>query len=329
MAASSLDGGTARWNQIAERGSLWGLRFSVWCYRVFGRSVATLLAHAIVAYFFLTDRRGRRASIAYLRRVRATPEGRARLERPPGLWQSFLHYREFALVIVDRVAMWFGDGDDFEFESHGVDYFDRLAEEGRGSIVAGAHLGNFDALRLLAVRARTAVNVLMFTDHAQHINRILRELSPHAEARVIRVSPTSVQAVFEVRRCLERGEVVAILGDRVEPMDRGRTQRVRLLGGEVELPQAPFLLAGLLECPVVFMVALRRDAGRYRVHCHPVFDPAAGPSGAPGRDREAEAAKGVAAYAELLERYCVRHPYQWFNFYDYWGELDSPGGAAR
>jgi len=323
MSASSRGGSSPRWTQIAERGSLWGLRFSVWCYRVLGRRVATLLAHVIVTYFFLTDGRGRRSSAAYLRRVRATPEGRAHLRSRPGLWECFLHYREFALVIVDRVGLWFGGGGDFEFESHGVEYFDRLTEEGRGSIVVGAHMGNFDALRLLAVRARTVVNVLMFTDHAQHINRILRELSPHAEARVIRVAPDSVRAVFEVRRCLERGEVVAMLGDRVEPTDRGRTGRVTLLGGEVELPQAPFLLAGLLGCPVVFMLALREGAGRYRVYCHPIADRLR----LRPRERGAETAKLVSAYAELLERYCVRSPYQWFNFFDYWGELG--GGRPR
>lgn len=322
MSASSY-AETARWTQIKERGSLWGMRFTVWCYRVFGRGFATALTHAIVAYFFLTDRRGRRASAAYLRRVGAAGGGSGRRGGQPGLWQSFLHYRAFALVIVDRVALWFGRDDDFEFETHGVEYFDALAEQGRGSIVLGAHLGNFDALRLLAVRARTAVNVLMFTDHAQRINGVLRELSPQVEARVIRVAPESVQAVFEVRRCLERGEVVAILGDRVEASDRGRSSRVPFLGGEVELPQAPFLLANLLGCPVVFMVALREAAGRYQVFCHPLADPV---RLEPGRRQEG-VRQLLVAYAEQLERYCRRYPLQWFNFFDYWSELDE--GAPR
>ncbi len=326
MSASSLTSGAApRWSQIAERGSLLGLRFSVWCYRAFGRSVTTVLAHAIVAYFFLTDRAGRRASLAYLRRVHETPEGRAALGRPPDLWQSFLHYRSFALSIVDRVAIWFGHGHEFHYETHGVDRFDRLAEQGRGAIVVGAHLGNFDALRLLAVRARMAVNVLMFTEHARRINAILRELSPEAEARVIRVTPGSVQAVFEVRRCIERGEIVAILGDRVEPTDLGRTGRVRLLGGSVLLPQAPVLLAHLLGCPLMLMIALRRGPGRYEVFAEELAERVR----LPRRERAAGVAELLAAYAARLEHHCLRDPFQWFNFFDYWGEAAGTPAEAR
>jgi predicted LPLAT superfamily acyltransferase len=323
MSASSLSSEAPRWSQIAERGSLWGLRISVWCYRTFGRSATALLAHGIVAYFFLTDRAGRRASLRYLRRVYATPEGRAALGRAPGFWLGFLHYRSFALSIVDRVAIWFGHGAEFEYEAHGVERFDELAAEGRGAILMGAHLGSFDALRLLAVRARMVVNVLMFTDNAARINTILGELSPEIEARVIRVSPGSVQAVFEVRRCLERGEIVAILADRVEPMDRGRTSRVDFLDGQVELPQAPVLLAGLLGCPLFLMLGLRRGPGRYEVFAEPLAERVR----LPRLQREAAVTALLSAYAARLEHYCVRNPLQWFNFFDYWGE--SPGAEAR
>ena len=81
MSASSLGSEAAsppnRWARIAERGSLWGLRFTAWLFRAAGRGPTLVLVTAIVAYFFLTDRAGRRASAAYLRRVHATP-GRTR-----------------------------------------------------------------------------------------------------------------------------------------------------------------------------------------------------------------------------------------------------------
>ena len=68
-----------RWSQVKERGSLWGMRITAWTYRKLGRHVCGALVHAIVAYFFLTDRKGRSASAAYLRRVYSTPAGRATL----------------------------------------------------------------------------------------------------------------------------------------------------------------------------------------------------------------------------------------------------------
>ncbi len=310
---------TQGWSRIAERGSLLGMRITVWCYRVLGRRACLALVWCIVGYFYLTDRAGRRAALRFTERVWRHPEGRARLQEPPSWRDSFRRYQAFGVSIIDRIAIWSGDTEAFDFEVHGVELVDRLAEEGQGALVIGAHLGSFDALRLLAERVKTTVNVLMFTEHAQRINRIFRELSPNAEARVIAVDPGSVQSVFEVRACLERGEVVAILGDRVEPGDRGRTCAVPVLGDPVELPQAPFLLAHLLGCTVFLMLALRIEGGHYEVFTEKLTDPVR----LRRSEREKHVQELVSAYAGRLEHYALMAPDQWFNFFDYWGDDEA------
>jgi predicted LPLAT superfamily acyltransferase len=295
---------------------MWGLRFTVWCYRVFGPQLAAVLVHAIVAYFFLTDTAGRRASSAYLRRVAATPTGRRALGRSPGAWASFLRYRCFGLSILDRLAIWTGETRDFEFAVEGNEHCDRLAEARRGGIVLGAHLGNFDALRLLAEQQQRVVHVLMFTAHAQRINTIFRERSPEVELHVIEVDPTSARTAFEILERVERGELISILADRVEPGDRGRTSHVPFLGGMIELPRGPFLLASILACPVLLMLAFRTGRGRYAMFTEKLTDGIRRPR----REREKEATELLTAYAGRLEHYCTKYPYQWFNFYDYWGD---------
>jgi len=169
------------------------------------------------------------------------------------------------------------------------------------------------------VRNRTVVNALMFTANARRINQIFRELSPEVETHVIQVDPGSVESVFEVRRCLARGEHVAMLGDRIEPGDRHRSSRVPFLGGEVDLPQAPFLMASLLGCPVLLVVALRRGPQRYEIFTEQLAERVV----LPRRDREAAVRGLLAAYAARLEHHCLRAPYEWFNFYDYWGDHPS------
>ncbi len=307
------------WSRVAERGSLWGLRFTARFIRLVGPRISLALVYAIVTYFFLTDRPGRRASRAYLKRVYATPVGQAVLGRAPGFRESYRHYREFALAIVDRLIVWTEAAEDFEFETPGLERFDKVVEDGRGAIILGAHLGNFDALRLLAKRSGMPVNVLMYTANAEHINAIMREFSPESAGRVITVDPNSVQSVFAVRERLRRGEHVAILADRIEAGDRDRTRRVPLLGSSVDLPQAPFLLAALLECPVAMMVAVRRGPRRYRVYTDVLAERVIGPRG----EREAVVAELLTAYARRLDDHCTREPYQWFNFFDYWGDANT------
>lgn len=309
------------WSRIAERGSLWGMRFTVWCYRRLGRSAGVVLVHAIVAYFYATDRAGRRASRDYLGRIASNAEGRRALARRPGPVASFLHYRAFGLSILDRLAIWAGRARDFRFDVRGDEICDRLAAQHRGAIIIGAHLGSFDALRLLAERQQRRVHVLMYRGHARRINAIFRELSPDVELRVIEIDPHSVSSAFQIRDCVARGEIVCILGDRVEPGDRERTSRVCFLGDPVELPRAPFLLASLLGCPVLLMLACQTGPGRYDVFTEELSDGATCPPG----EREKRVTELLTAYAERLEHYCSRYPYQWFNFYDYWpGPCGSP-----
>lgn len=308
--------GATRWADIAERGSILGLRITVWCYRLFGRPLSLVLVHGIVAYFYLTGRSARRASRAYLRRVAATPDGARALGRRPGAWASFLQFRAFALSIFDRLVLWLDRSDAFAFEVVGLERYKEILARGRGAVIVGAHLGSFDALRALAQHDRRTVNILMFTRHAPRINAVFRQLSPDFEMRVIEADPQSVEAVLQIRACIDRGELVAMLADRIEAGDRGRTCRVPLFDEAVTLPQAPYLLAGLLRCPLFFMVALRQGSGRYRVIAEVLSEEVE----MPRRERGKRVQELAAAYAGRLEHYCRTHPYQWFNFYDFWRE---------
>ena len=74
----------ARWNEMAEVGTAWALRFGGWFHRTFGRRPSIGLAAVTAGYFGLRNAPGRRASAHYLSRVAATPGGRARLGPSPG-----------------------------------------------------------------------------------------------------------------------------------------------------------------------------------------------------------------------------------------------------
>ena len=304
---------TTSWLSVAERGSILGMRFVVWCYRLLGRRFCQLLILPVVLYFFLTDRRGRRASLRYLRRLYARPGGAAALGRRPTWWDSFLHYRECGLSILDRVGFWLGRDGDFTIAFRNEGQFARLKDERRGAIILGAHLGSFDALRVLAGRSQVVVNVVMFIEHARMINSIFQALSRDASLRMILLDPASISSIFTIKACIDRGEHVALLADRVGIGDDKRTGEVEFLGDRARLPHGPFYLASLLKCPMIFMVALRAGDGRYEAFAERFAERAVvtGPE-----DLNALAAD----YARRLERYCLMAPYQWFNFYDYWAD---------
>ena len=79
------------------------------------------------------------------------------------------------------------------------------------------------------------------------------------------------------------------------------------------------MLAGLLGCPLFFMVALREKGGSYRVIAEVLSEHVELGRG----ERDKTTHELAAAYAGRLEHYCLSAPTQWFNFYDYWGDGES------
>lgn len=295
------------------------MRITAWVYRRFGAGVARLLLIPIIAYFFATGTAARRASLDYLRTLYNAPGGREALGREPGWGTVFRHFLEFGLATIDRLGFWLGGRGDFKIEIEGMEHLDRVAQERRGALILGSHLGSFDAMRLVAeLRSPISVNVLMYTRNAPRINSILRELEAEAggrmKVRVLQVEPGSFSHVLKAKACVDRGEVVAILADRLHPNEPSRTVPVVFLGRTARLPRGPMLLASVLGCPVLFMVGIRVGPGRYRIDVEPFADRVR--VSRPGRSEQVSSY--CQRFADQLAPHCARAPLQWFNFYEFW-----------
>jgi predicted LPLAT superfamily acyltransferase len=304
------------------------MRLVAWFYRWIGHRFAALLVHPIILYFFLTDRAGRRASRAYLAQLYSTPEGARRLGREPRMRDSYRHYLEFGQSVLDRVGIWLGRGDTFTVEIDGAEHLAHLIHGGRGGLILGGHVGSFDAMRLLAKKASPrTVKILMYTAHAARIGELFRQLGElsgnPSELGVIEARPGSFAHVLEVRKCVERGEVVAILADRVHPHERGGSAEVTFLGRTASIPESPVRFAAALGCPVVLMAGLRVAPRRYRIVVEPLAERIRIPRGPSD-----ELTRTCQRYADWLGRMCARAPLQWFNFYDFWAEPAGRGSGS-
>ena len=287
----------------------------VWCIRKLGAAPLRPLVIPIALYYCLFDARARRASQAYLLRVGAYREGDGRRTR---LMHTYRHFRSFAEVILDRLAIWGGSQDEFEITIHEKRTVLDLVEKNRGGFMVSAHLGSFDVMRVIAREADIPVNVLIFTANAPQINAAFAALDPRARVRLIEVDPQSTfspSMVLEIRRRIEAGEFVATMGDRTPPETRGRVAQVDFLGGRADFPESVFLLAMVIGAPVLLAAALRSGPKRYDMF----FETLSDGQKIPRNERQKHVDLQLQTFAQRLEFLCRKAPYQWFNFYDFWG----------
>lgn len=167
---------------------------------------------------------------------------------------------------------------------------------------------------------RDRLTVLVHTRHAENYNRVLREFRPEAAMRMMQVTEIGPEMAIALQERVERGEWVAIAGDRIPVLSRGRVVRVPFLGEDAAFSQGPWLLASLLNCPVRLLFCRREAPGRWSMALEPFAESVRLPRG----QREAALRNLAARYAGRLEEQCRHSPWQWYNFFDYWAAGDQP-----
>src|SRR6266480_2680053 len=291
-----------RWATLPERGTPASLRAIAWIAVHLSRPTARLLLYPITAYFLITAHTARRTSYEYLTRVRS---------RSARWWHVFRHFHCFSATILDRVYLLRGKFERFRVTVHGKEILHRHVETGRGGILLGSHLGSFEMLRALGVmQGSVPLKVLMDTVHNQNITRFFDALNPQIAETVI--APDRTDTLIRVKESLDTGSFVGILGDRVSSGDK--TTRCQFLGTSATFPAGPVLLAAMMHCPVILFFGLYRGGNDYEIYFEHFADEIV-----LNRARRAEDIHlWMQRYAERLEHYARRAPYNWFNFYPFW-----------
>jgi len=323
MKAESGAAPPTAWARQRERSNRRLLQLMRWLALALGRRAARLLLHPIVCWFVL-DRATRQHSGRYLARA---------LARPATWGDVYRHLFTFAATVLDRVYLLQERFDEFRFEASGPDAILAPFARGEGVLAFGAHLGSFEALRMIGHEKGLRVAMIMYEDNARLINETLAALAPKSKLRTIALG--RVDAMLAIRRWLDDGGVAGLLADRSLAANAQRSKAVVLpfLGAPAVFPDGPFRLAAMLRRRVVFMAGLYRGGRDYDLRFIEIADftglGANGPAGAAERDAAIRA--GVERYVATLEALCKEAPYNWFNFYDFWADSDAtpaPSDAA-
>ncbi len=306
------------WAEITEAGSTLGMNILLASYRYGGKPAFYLLLTPVIGYFYLFRRQARQASFNYWRQLKSYYPATSRLP----IWLlSLRQFWAFGCALIDKLGVWIDAAPLKDIEINNSELIDTLQAEGKGGVLLISHLGNFEICQALSMsRPQTKITILLHTKHAKNFNALIKRYNKSDNLEFMQVSEITIATAIKISERVERGEFIAIAGDRA-PINASTssssnpsnsTLAIKFLGRQAAFPRGPFILASILKAPIITVFCLKQQY-KYRID----FEALAVDT---SLKRKARIEAQAQAYARLLESQCLTAPEQWFNFFNFWSQ---------
>lgn len=230
----------------------------------------------------------------------------------PGTWalaNLFRVYRvmwNFAWTIDDNVRFKeLGVVPDWQFV--GREHFERMRNEPGGAIILTAHMGSYDLGAHLFAQMSKRPIVMVRAPEVDPETRLYEEARlATPESLKIDFSTRANELALDLLDALQRGEIIAIQGDRVTPGIS--VLPATLFGRKTSIPAGPFALSMSARVPIYPLFIVRLGRRSYRLVVGAPFNVER------TRDRAAGFEQAVAQWTRELENVVREAWFQWYAF---------------
>lgn len=308
-----------RW-QRDEVGGVWVFALMSVLFRVLPHFLLILIAYPVSLFYFLMGRKAREGLKSYHERIAALSGRRL---------SPYLHFLSFSITLVEKAESWLGkiDYSHLHFSNDDIDLFNDSLARGQGVIALVSHVGSSELLRALSAQlARERVGhpipmtCIVEFEVTDRFNSMLGRLNRDSKLNLMSTRNMDMGSIEQLERTIRDGGIVIIAADRASE----RCVELDFLGRKAEFPYGAFYLSSLIAAPSFFVTLVRRrDFGIRR--CYDVFVKR-NSTRVEGDGRSARrlyAESTAANFVENLEENCLRHPYQWYNFFEFWRDEDE------
>ncbi|MEZ4601642.1 MAG: lysophospholipid acyltransferase family protein [Syntrophotaleaceae bacterium] len=286
-------------------GAAWQHRFFYGLIRLCGRRAAYAMLAVVIFYYMLFRPDQRRKSEFYLRR---------RFPGARGL-RLWLHSYRMSLALgkslIDRAVVGILGSSSTRVDLEGKEELLALLAEGKGLILITAHVGSWQTAMAALDFLNQPVSLLLQREAGDIDRHYFEHGGRDCPFRIIDPSGY-LGGALEMIEVLKNGEILSVMSDRMLGSDRNAVA-VDFLGDPVPFPFSAYKLASATGAPVGVLLSAKTGVDSYELRLARVIRV---PS---GLRRGSEAfVPYVRQFAETLEEYTQRYPYQFFNFYDMW-----------
>ncbi len=262
--------------------------------------VAYTLMHLWLMWYILIRRTERHGAYLYHRR-----RGRNRLQAALDIYRSFYH---FGRVIIDRFAVYGGHRFDIVVDNQ-ERYYDKMNGK-QGFVLLFSHVGNSEMAAYSMATPNKQMHILAYGGESPIVMAERAKALAKNNISMIVVTPGEMGHIFKINEAIQRGEVLAVAGDR---RMGDKSIACTILGAQAPLPAGVFQLCATLKCPIVLPFVFKESGNRYHIYTEELQVNTTLP-------RAQRAADLAQQFATRMEQRALEHPYEWFNFFDFWNQ---------
>jgi predicted LPLAT superfamily acyltransferase len=287
-----------------SKGSTTGTRIFIQLISRFGLFPPYVLLVFVSFYYALFDKK----SASAIRSLRA------HLHLTTSTFHLFRHFFSFGMSLVDRYAFLIGKTSLFSFDSINEEVMAQSVEKGHGIILLISHIGNWEmAGQILTERLDVPVHYVMVDAERADLRGVLGKAFDARRVKIIPFSENGFEMMFSIREALKKNSVVCMMGDRSVGT---KDEQHNFLGEDAVFPKGPFAVAAATGAPVIPIIITKSGLKKYvfRAFAPILFE------GITRENRDKFIFTAMERYVGILEQVVKKNPYDWFNFFDFWGK---------
>lgn len=286
-----------------KRGNALGLVFFKVSTRVFGLKGAYGLLYIVCMYYAIFDKEAVVASKAYI--SRRFPD----FNKIMIWWAVYQLFISQGKQLIDRMSALNGYPH-FKFSLLGQTVVDEIRNSDKGCVLLTAHLGNWQLAISTLRNIGKKVSLVMRQEDNSALKKAIDVCGANDFIEII--SPEGhLGGVVPIMNALKNGHVVSFMGDRAYGFE---AMGIDFLNDTAYFPYGAWNIAAAADVPVVCLLVAKTAYQTYEVNTENVFYP----KYFSRKDKKVQLKKWVQQYADILNEFVNKHPYQCFLFYDVW-----------
>lgn len=290
------------------------------------KRIPSFLVHFIcypVAFFYLIfSSRVRKFARGYQKQLKEFTGGKV-----PHKIRAYRQILNFSLCLSEKMEGWLGkvSFDRISLQNDDIDDLVERLKAGKSAILMASHLGNMELMRSMQdyltglCGRKVPVLIIMDMNMSANFTQTLKEINPDYSENVLDASNFSPDSILLIQEFAEKGALIVAAGDRTSINHREKSLVKSFLGRPAKFPYGVFLIPALVKLPVYFMFGMRSKMSAFNPQYNIYIEKSKVDFNCPRAERENRIEECCGEFVEKLQKFCIMYPYQWYNFFNFWG----------